>query len=102
MAAILLRLVEPFVRCATLSCCADGPATTSCSGVRQHAAHPCPRPARRVMRASPTVALRPPRFAVLLRVRTGRDFVSRRSAYTPHPASLRPSYIHIGAFGVRT
>jgi len=38
-----------------------------------------------------SAALRPPRFAVLLRSRTSRDFVSRRSAYTPHPASLRPA-----------
>jgi hypothetical protein len=30
------------------------------------------------------------RCAVLLRSRTGRDFVSRRSAYTPHPCA-RPA-----------
>jgi Bacterial regulatory helix-turn-helix protein, lysR family len=29
-----------FVRCAPLSCSADGTATTSCSSVRRHAAHP--------------------------------------------------------------
>jgi hypothetical protein len=32
----------------------------------------------------------PHRFAILLHLRTSRDFVSRRSAYTPNPASLRP------------
>jgi hypothetical protein len=31
----VLRLVEPFGRCAPLSCSVDGPATTSCSGVRR-------------------------------------------------------------------
>jgi hypothetical protein len=32
----------------------------------------------------------PQRCAVLLRLRTSRDFVSRRSAYTPHPC-VRPT-----------
>jgi hypothetical protein len=41
----------------------------------------------------------PLRCAVLLRLRASRDFVSRRSAYTPHPASLRSSPdIHVRSF----
>jgi hypothetical protein len=31
----ILRLAGPFGRCASLSCAAEGPATTSCSGVRR-------------------------------------------------------------------
>jgi hypothetical protein len=57
---------------------------------------PCVRPALASQRCdfdSPSGLrpLPPIRFAVLLRSRTGRHFLWRRSAYTPHPwAKERP------------
>jgi hypothetical protein len=46
----ILCLAGPFVRCASRSCSASGPATTSCSVVRRRAAHPYARPATAAQR----------------------------------------------------